>query len=61
MNVQKFLKNGEMKDNDNVRGVDSVLDDVLLAIKEIRYGSVQVHIQDGKVVQIDKVNKMRIK
>ena len=31
------------------------------AIREIRYGSVQIHIQDGKIVQIDKLNKVRIR
>ena len=31
------------------------------AIREIRYGSVQIHIQDGKIVQIDKVNKVRMR
>ena len=34
--------------------------DISKAIQEIEYGSVQIHIQDGKVVQIDKVNKVRM-
>ena len=39
----------------------AVLSDISEAIGEIRYGSVQIHIQDGKVVQIDKVSKSRIR
>ncbi|MBE0502146.1 MAG: YezD family protein [Desulfuromonadales bacterium] len=31
------------------------------AIKEIRYGSVTLVIQDGHVVQIDKSEKVRLK
>lgn len=30
-------------------------------IKDIRYGSITVIIQDGKVIQIDKTEKVRIK
>jgi hypothetical protein len=33
---------------------------ILQAIREIRYGSVQVVIQDSKVVQIEKVEKIRL-
>jgi hypothetical protein len=33
---------------------------ILHAIREIRYGSVQIVIQDSKVVQIDKVEKIRL-
>ncbi len=32
---------------------------ILEAIKSIRYGSVQITIQDSKVVQIDKTEKVR--
>ncbi len=31
------------------------------ALKEIRYGTVSLVIQDGKVIQIDKSEKIRIK
>jgi hypothetical protein len=37
-----------------------VLDLILQAIREIRYGSVQIVIQDSKVVQIDKLEKRRL-
>ena len=38
-----------------------ILSDIYSAIQEINYGSVQIHIQDGKVVQIDKLNKIRMR
>jgi hypothetical protein len=33
---------------------------ILRAIREIRYGSVQIVIQDSKVVQIEKLEKLRL-
>jgi hypothetical protein len=33
---------------------------VLQAIREIHHGSVQIVIQDSKVVQIEKVEKLRL-
>ena len=50
-------KKVNIKENIN----DAVLADIYKALQEIRYGSVQIHIQDGKVVQIDKVNKVRMR
>ncbi|MBD3264620.1 MAG: DUF2292 domain-containing protein [Candidatus Omnitrophica bacterium] len=42
--------------------IDSkALIDIYKAIREIAYGSVQVHIQDGKIIQIDKINKVRMR
>jgi len=32
---------------------------ILKALKNIRYGCVQIYIQDSKVVQIDKTEKIR--
>jgi len=46
------------KNRDNVDR--AVLSNVYKAIEEIRYGSIQIHIQDGKIVQIDKINKVRM-
>jgi len=40
---------------------DKALIEVYQAIRQIIYGSVQVHIQDGKIVQIDKINKVRMR
>ena len=37
-----------------------VLELILQAIREIRYGSVQIVIQDSKVVQIEKLEKRRL-
>ena len=34
---------------------------ILAAIQQVKHGSVQIHIQDGKVVQIDTLNKMRMR
>jgi hypothetical protein len=36
------------------------LDAIREAVKSIRYGVVQLIIQDGKVVQIDKTEKIRL-
>jgi len=33
---------------------------IRLALKEIRYGTVTLVIQDGKVIQIDKSEKIRL-
>lgn len=37
-----------------------LLDRVLAAVSSIRYGSVQLVIQDSKVVRIEKVEKIQI-
>jgi hypothetical protein len=34
---------------------------VRAALKELRYGTVSLLIQDGKVIQIDKSEKVRLK
>ena len=47
--------------NRNYKVNDKVLSDICRAVREISYGSVQIHIQDGKVVQIDKINKVRMR
>ncbi len=43
-----------VKDNEK-----RLLLEVLKAIKSIRYGHVQITVQDSKVVQIDKTEKIR--
>lgn len=36
--------------------------DILLDIvKDIRYGSVTVHIQDGKIVYVEKTEKIKVR
>jgi len=37
-----------------------VLHQVLQAVRQIKYGYVQLTIQDGKVVQIDRTEKQRL-
>lgn len=38
---------------------EEMLREVLRAIRSIKYGSVQLVIQDGRVVQIEKTEKVR--
>lgn len=40
---------------------DSYLEIIDALIKETKYGSINVIVQDGKVIQIDKTDKIRIK
>lgn len=42
-------------------GRDIVMDQVRMAVKSIRYGEVRVIIQDGVVVQIERVEKQRFR
>lgn len=37
-----------------------LLDRILAAVSSIRYGSVQIIIQDSKVIRIEKVEKIQI-
>jgi hypothetical protein len=37
-----------------------IVDKILLAIKDLRFGSVEVVIHDSKVVQIERKEKIRI-
>jgi len=39
---------------------DAVLEEIRKAILSLRFGNVQVIVQDGKVVQIDKTEKIRL-
>ncbi|MBN2482803.1 MAG: YezD family protein [Candidatus Omnitrophica bacterium] len=58
MSKELHKKNGSGKE---VHMQNSILCDIARALEEIRYGSVQIHIQDGKIVQIDKINKLRVR
>ena len=40
---------------------DEVFANIYNAIHEICYGTVQIHIQNNKIVQIDKVSKIRMR
>ena len=54
---KKSDANSDRKENPN----DIIFTNIYKAISEIRYGSIQIHIQDGKIVQIDKINKVRMR
>lgn len=38
----------------------AILAEILHAVRRIRHGQVQIHIQDGRVVQIDQTEKLRL-
>ena len=59
-NKIKIIKGETVNGNAGGTVNDSVLNDIAQAVKGIRYGSVQIHIQDGKVIQIDKISKVRL-
>ena len=40
---------------------DKVFEKLLNVIKSIHHGTVQIHIQDGKIIQIDKIDKIRLR
>lgn len=40
---------------------DSYLDIIDGLIKKMKYGTITVIVQDGKVIQIDKTDKIRLK
>ena len=50
-----------MKDTKNVdcETDKKIAEEIMKAVREIRYGSVQVTIHNSKVVQIDKTEKVR--
>jgi hypothetical protein len=49
-----------VKDTDDFKESEKkLLLQILKALKSIRYGCVQIFIQDSKVVQIDKTEKIR--
>lgn len=40
---------------------ESYLDMIDSLIKDMKYGTITVIVQDGKVIQIDKTDKIRLK
>lgn len=48
------------KININQKEEEKVTAQILKALKSIRYGYVQITVQDAKVVQIEKVEKFRL-
>lgn len=45
----------------NERNEETILHQIISAIKGIRYGYIQIIIQDSRVIQIEKTEKIRIK
>ncbi len=39
---------------------EELVREILRAVRGIRFGSVQIIIQDGRVIQIDKTEKLRL-
>ena len=39
---------------------ENYIEEIKKAVKEIKYGSLTLIIQDGKVIQIDKTEKVRL-
>jgi len=44
-----------------IKNDKSFLTEVEHYVKDIKYGSITLIVQDGKVIQIDKTEKIRIK
>lgn len=44
-----------------IKNDKSFLTEVEQYVKDIKYGSITLIVQDGKVIQIDKTEKIRIK
>ena len=49
------------RQSDSLRAADSDLDRIRTAVQGIRYGEVRVIIQDGVIVQIERVDKQRLR
>jgi len=53
MRIQEQLVQSQEQNQD-------IADKILLAIKDLRFGSVEIVIHDSKVVQIERKEKIRI-
>ncbi|MFA6560516.1 MAG: YezD family protein [Verrucomicrobiia bacterium] len=57
MNTQALHKlNGDQKP----AGIEQIRKQVIQAIQDVRYGSVEITVHDGKVVQIERKEKIRL-
>lgn len=50
-----------MKEKEHNASLDSHIKTIVDMIEQIKYGSVTIIIQDGKIIQIDKIEKCRMK
>ena len=59
--VSASLSTGPKRRENGVVEVDLPFADIEAAIRNTRYGVVQIIIQDGVVVQIDRTEKLRLR
>lgn len=59
--VSQPAKNVDDKVRDAVRSADLPLSAIEEAVRSIRFGTVQIVIQDGQIVQIEKTEKIRLR
>ncbi|MGD0153702.1 MAG: YezD family protein [Thermacetogeniaceae bacterium] len=59
MGVGPLLIEREKEDLKAISGLPWIRG-LLLLLKDLRYGSVTLVVQDGKVIQIEKVEKVRL-
>jgi hypothetical protein len=60
--VRKSFRGGRSMPKSNHNGEQSSYLEILeKMIQEIQYGTISVIVQDGKVIQIDKTEKIRLK
>ena len=50
------------RDNDSLKSLSGLtwIKGLLLLLKDLRYGSVTLVVQDGKVIQMEKIEKIRL-
>ena len=49
------------QETNTIKNDKSFLTEVERYVKDIKYGSITLIVQDGKVIQIDRTEKIRIK
>jgi hypothetical protein len=49
----------DTRKHNNVQLSTEIADQIALALREIRFGSIEILIYDGKVVQIERLEKIR--
>lgn len=61
--MSSLENNSNLKSDENQAGLlsdhEEILAKVLEAVRQVKFGNVQVTIQDGRVVQIDRTEKLR--
>lgn len=57
MSMEQTKNNKKISCEKNIKQVLSIIEDLL---RNIKYGYIQITIQDSRVVQIDKTEKLRL-